>query len=467
MPDSGFDPYYAWLGIPSTEQPADYYRLLGISRFENESLVISNAAERQMRHIKTFQLGEHARHSQTILNELATARACLLNVASKAAYDQQLRAQIAEQNPPPVAPVPAKTSSAQRSARRRPRNPLVEVVKIVVGGMAGLTIGVLLLWYGFGTDVLGVMESRDERPTQLVTQDEKNVPQTLFAELEEAQETDTETNAGNDAAFERVTQDDSDLRQSIVAEVEETPATETKAENLEAAVDGNKAIASANAPPTDPLTPVNIRSRLVGTTWLHDAEHNNGTWFRFNGDGTIAASWHDLPSMWAVLPDGTVQMIFTQKRIVRTMRVDATFMSGTGLGKDPWLYQRIVAELEKEKDTETKAEVLEAVVEGNEAIASLNAPPPESVTPVDIRSRLVGTTWIEGDKASLWFRFNADGTVTASWHKLPSMWAVLPDGTVQMIFTKTRVVKRMRVDATLSSGTGIGKNAWPYQRIQQ
>lgn len=162
MPDSAFDPYHAWLGIPSTEQPADYYRLLGINRFESESSVISNAAERQIRHIKTFQLGEHAGHSQTILNELATARACLLNVASKAAYDQQLRAQIAEQNPPPVAsPDPATTSSAQRSARRRPRNPLVEVMKIVVGGMAGLTIGVLLLWYGFGMDVLGVMASRE------------------------------------------------------------------------------------------------------------------------------------------------------------------------------------------------------------------------------------------------------------------------------------------------------------------
>ena len=30
MPDE-FNPYYVWLGIPPDEQPANYYRLLGIA----------------------------------------------------------------------------------------------------------------------------------------------------------------------------------------------------------------------------------------------------------------------------------------------------------------------------------------------------------------------------------------------------------------------------------------------------
>lgn len=187
-----FDPYYSWLGIPPAEQPADYYRLLGISRFESNSEVIANAAEQRMRHVRTFQLGENAGHSQMLLNELATARACLLNSASKDAYEQQLRdqitednlppvtspfpAQIIEQNPPPVAsPFPATTSTAQRSRRQQPKSPRVEVVKIVAGGIAGLALGVLLLWYGFGVDVLDVMKSRDERLAKQVMQDDTDV----------------------------------------------------------------------------------------------------------------------------------------------------------------------------------------------------------------------------------------------------------------------------------------------------
>ena len=54
-----FDPYRIWLGIPRDEQPADHYRLLGIGRFESDVTVISNAADRQMMHVRGFQSGEH------------------------------------------------------------------------------------------------------------------------------------------------------------------------------------------------------------------------------------------------------------------------------------------------------------------------------------------------------------------------------------------------------------------------
>ena len=81
-----FDPYYKWLGIPPEEQPPDYYRLLGIRQLENDPEVIQFAADRQMTHVRTFQGGEHAAHSQRILNEIATAKVTLLDPQAKAEY---------------------------------------------------------------------------------------------------------------------------------------------------------------------------------------------------------------------------------------------------------------------------------------------------------------------------------------------------------------------------------------------
>lgn len=94
IPD--FNPYHRWLGIPPKHQPADHYRLLGIERFEHDPEVIVDAAERQMRHVRTYALGPHSDISQKILNELAGAQACLLNPADKAEYDRRLLAAATE-----------------------------------------------------------------------------------------------------------------------------------------------------------------------------------------------------------------------------------------------------------------------------------------------------------------------------------------------------------------------------------
>jgi hypothetical protein len=90
-----FDPYRKWLGIPPKDQPANHYRLLGIANFEDDPDVIENAASRQMAHVRTFQSGRHSAISQRILNELTTAKLCLLQTERKVAYDAHLRAQLA------------------------------------------------------------------------------------------------------------------------------------------------------------------------------------------------------------------------------------------------------------------------------------------------------------------------------------------------------------------------------------
>lgn len=100
---TGFDPYHRWLGIPPHEQPADYYRLLGLVSLEDDVEVIRAAAERQMAHVRTYHLGPHAELSQRILNELAAAKSCLLDPQKKTEYDRGLR-------PPP--PVPIRSTRA-------------------------------------------------------------------------------------------------------------------------------------------------------------------------------------------------------------------------------------------------------------------------------------------------------------------------------------------------------------------
>lgn len=101
MPDR-FDPYRKWLGIPPADQPPDHYRLLGIGRFEDDLDTISNAADRQMAHVRTFQAGPNSALSQKLLNEISAARICLLNSAKKAEYDRVLRAKEASQPAPVV-----------------------------------------------------------------------------------------------------------------------------------------------------------------------------------------------------------------------------------------------------------------------------------------------------------------------------------------------------------------------------
>src|SRR5262245_49438 len=86
-----FDAYQEWLQIPPQEQPADHYRLLGLTKFERDGSKIAAAADERMSRVRSFQLGPHGELSQRILNELATAKTVLLDGKARAAYDAVLR----------------------------------------------------------------------------------------------------------------------------------------------------------------------------------------------------------------------------------------------------------------------------------------------------------------------------------------------------------------------------------------
>lgn len=101
---SAFDPYHKWLGIPPAQQPPNFYRLLGIEVFEADRDVIDAAANQRTSYLHDLANGEFVKYSQQLLNEVAAARRCLLNLQQKMAYDAQLRQQLDAAQPPPVTP---------------------------------------------------------------------------------------------------------------------------------------------------------------------------------------------------------------------------------------------------------------------------------------------------------------------------------------------------------------------------
>jgi hypothetical protein len=123
-----FDPYHRWLGIPAEHQPPDHYRLLGLEPLESDPEVIRDAAERQMAHVRTYQLGPHSQESQKILNELGAAKACLLDPAKKGPYDRQWSEGAAgDRSPSGAAGVAPAVPGGPRHAEGEPQPPVIDV----------------------------------------------------------------------------------------------------------------------------------------------------------------------------------------------------------------------------------------------------------------------------------------------------------------------------------------------------
>lgn len=110
-----FDPYYQWLGIPPHEQPPNYYRLLGIALFEPDSQVIASAADRQTAFLRGKDTGSQRRFAQRLLNEVATARFCLLTPVQRRAYDDYLRQKLGMPALAAVAPAAAGAAAGAAS----------------------------------------------------------------------------------------------------------------------------------------------------------------------------------------------------------------------------------------------------------------------------------------------------------------------------------------------------------------
>ncbi len=124
-----FDPYREWLGIDPQEHPVDHYRLLGLQRFESDVALIHQAADACMVEVRLHQLGPHGRHTQKLLNEISTARVCLVHPGSRQTYDSQLADDVAPtvkplgMSPPPAPPSvpPVPPPAPVMTGHQRPR----------------------------------------------------------------------------------------------------------------------------------------------------------------------------------------------------------------------------------------------------------------------------------------------------------------------------------------------------------
>jgi hypothetical protein len=125
-----FDPYHKWFGIAKEEQPPTFYRLLGVNNNEQDHEVIEEAAIKQTSHLRTYQLGPHAAECTRLLNEIAQARATLLDPAKRRAYDARLAEENhgATQTQPKEVVAPAAIPTPQDQAAARGR--------LLVGGLA-------------------------------------------------------------------------------------------------------------------------------------------------------------------------------------------------------------------------------------------------------------------------------------------------------------------------------------------
>ncbi|MFK8112716.1 MAG: hypothetical protein AB8B91_10955 [Rubripirellula sp.] len=125
-----FDPLHKWLGIPPSEQPPSYYRLLGLATFEADPDVIDAAADKHLAFLHDLTNGEYAEMAEQLSNQVSSARLCLLNEEKRRIYDDSLRnkpstmlptpasAEPSYQVPPPQPVSPATSTTPHRSRGR-------------------------------------------------------------------------------------------------------------------------------------------------------------------------------------------------------------------------------------------------------------------------------------------------------------------------------------------------------------
>jgi len=84
------DVYRDWLGIQEAARPLNYYQLLRVKQFEDDTAKIREHYRKMNAHVRKYATGDYARQSQELLNELARAMLCLTDLRRKGEYDAQL-----------------------------------------------------------------------------------------------------------------------------------------------------------------------------------------------------------------------------------------------------------------------------------------------------------------------------------------------------------------------------------------
>ena len=161
---SNFDPYQEWLGISVIERPISKYRLLGIAEFESDPNVITQAADQRTAYLRHFQSGDKTPIVIDLVNEVAGARATLLNPVKKMAYDNVLIDR-PKQSLEAVASITTDVKIRKEgSSKRMKRNASGKrwkfmLLSVVLGGLASVPLSLLVLKYLADVDVLGLWKN--------------------------------------------------------------------------------------------------------------------------------------------------------------------------------------------------------------------------------------------------------------------------------------------------------------------
>ena len=85
-----FDAYRDWLGITETARPLNYYQLLRITQFEDDTAKIRAHYQRMNSHLRKYAASEYKEKASALLNELTKAMLCLTDSRRKSDYDASL-----------------------------------------------------------------------------------------------------------------------------------------------------------------------------------------------------------------------------------------------------------------------------------------------------------------------------------------------------------------------------------------
>ena len=89
----------SWLGLPPGEWPPDHYRLLGLEPGEDNAELIEQRVHQRLDAVRCYQM-MHPEQATEAMNRLAQAFVCLMEPATKKAYDATLFGTPAPSEPP-------------------------------------------------------------------------------------------------------------------------------------------------------------------------------------------------------------------------------------------------------------------------------------------------------------------------------------------------------------------------------
>ncbi len=84
------DVYAQWLKITDPQRPVNYYTLLGVQKFEDDTNLIRKNYRQRNSLVRKYATGVYSKRSQELLNELAKAMLCLTDAQRKNDYDVSL-----------------------------------------------------------------------------------------------------------------------------------------------------------------------------------------------------------------------------------------------------------------------------------------------------------------------------------------------------------------------------------------